>query len=549
MKIDVGYQLSRRTQETPMSDLFLPAVASPLETLEPLNDRARALAEREHALERERQQFAADQKLVRVYWRRRCQEEWDRLRAEAGRHSASFAQQQQALLEKQTELELRRRDLDQRWQEFQMERRAWHEQRARQQGELDCARQELEAEQRRLADAQQQWRQARMDAERLRIGGQRELDGLEKRIANYRELLQHLQSEVALLEESASGKSGSTSAPAASAAPPASGVLMALTRLVDDLRCEHQRLVASRLELIGLRESWGLEWDRAQQRLETEAAGLQEKVEAAEERRLQLQRLAALLQRQADELALKRRQLRSEEDSAARQHAAQRCAAARVLAKVQAKGLAARNRWRQAQRLLADLHREEVRQMARREEIEKALALSQQALFERHERLDYRETWLDQREKDLLAREWVVAQAEQQLIHRDPDPRGANAELERRLEVFRRLGQRAAGRDADRSAELREALADLEAFRQRLLAARNDLDAERVQLQLLRMSTMQERELLDAERASWRVNLQRFREERRRLAEQNRDLEGQVERLTVMLLETPSEAPRLALAA
>lgn len=533
-----------------MTPLYLPSLATPPRPVDSLEAEREALRERERALERNRQQFDEEQRLLRDYWRRQQQDEWDRLRAEAARITDAAARQRLKLQDKQTELELRRRAEQQRAEAFAAERAAWRERQAREQATLAAAEQKLADERKQFEADRQAWRQARLDGERLRTARDKELEGLEKRIGGYRSLLGQLQDEVAGLErrlEATEPVGGFVEA--VGELSQAESLLGELAAMLEDLFNEHLRLTDCRDELLALRESWALEWDRAHQALTEKDSELAEEAEAQKRRQDALRRLAATVARQLEELAFKEQQLRAQEEDLARRETQSRCEHSRASAESRAKAIAARTRQRQADRLVEELRRAELKHLVRVEAAERALAASQRALFDRHEQLDLREAWLDQREKDLLARGWVLSHAEQQLTHRDPDPAGAQEELDRRLEVFRKLADRAEQRDQERADQLDEALGELEAFRQRLLAARAELDEERVQLQLLRLTATQEREQMDSERVRWRAAFKRLKQECRLLRRRNREAAEQAERLTLALLEPQPVRPTLAVAA
>ncbi len=529
-----------------MTPLFLPALASAARPIDPLEAERQALRERQLELERARSQFEEEQKLLRGYWRSRHQDEWDRLRQEATRQADALARQRHSIQEKQTELELRRREQEQLAQEFTLARRSWHEQEVSQKRTLREAEEKLAAERKQLEQDKQEFRQAKLDGERLRTARGSELEGLEKRIVGYRGLLGQLRDEVSGLEQRLLAAEPIGGMVAEHEPSLTEGLLGELANVLDELFTEHLRLSDCRDEMLAMREAWALEWERASQALAEQDAELQDEAEALRQRQQNLRKLAATVARQLEELALKQKAARAKEEELLKRQTALRCEQGRALAEARAKSVAAKSRQRQADRLIAELRKEELKRLVRFETAERTLAASQRALFDRHEQLDMRETWLDQREKDLLARGWVLGHAEQQLIHRDPHPKAAEAELERRLEVFMKLAERGEQRDLDRADALDEALRDLEAFRQRLLAARAELDDKRVQLQLLRLTAVQEREHIDAERTGWKSALRQLKQERQRLREQSRDLAEQVERLTLAMMEP--RPPELTLA-
>lgn len=504
----------------------------------------RPLHEQQALLDRQRAEFEEEQRLLRDYWRRQHQEEWDRLRAEAARQASSLAQQRAALQQKQADLEVARRQQEEQRQAFERERQAWREEQSRRQQEMNEAAQALASREGQLEVAERQFKQARRDGERLRLTRERELEGLEKRISGYRGLLEQLRQEVELHTRPPE--------PMTPARPPdTSGILELLPRLarvVDELFAEQLRLVDTRSQLLAVQESWGLEWQRVESELARREEELEQEFRSLEMRQQGMRRLAASAQRQLEEIKVKQKLLLGQEAQLLHARSVLDCERGELLAKVKAKALAARNRSRLAARLLQALQREEVTRLARREETEQALAKSHRALLDRHEALDQREHWLDEREKHLLGREWVVRTAEEQLIHHDPNPAGARDELNRRLEIVQKMSVSAQGRAEIRAADLAEAMRGLEEFRQRLLSARTELDAEQTQLRLLRLDLAAQQTRLAAEREGWQARLAQWMAERRRLRNSVRDLQDQVERLTLLVMDTRPPEP-LAIAA
>jgi hypothetical protein len=151
-----------------------------------------------------------------------------------------------------------------------------------------------------------------------------------------------------------------------------------------------------------------------------------------------------------------------------------------------------------------------------------------------------------QRERLLAEREFVVLQAEAQLLANDVDPAGARRELQNRLDRLQALVDRPLRGLEKRRKRLDHEQGLLANERLRLMQDRAHLESERIQLQRLRRELEQRQAVVRVADARTAARQRLERQELQRLRAQVRDLEQQLERVALLLLQLPRGDLRIA---
>lgn len=506
------------------------------------------------AIQRERQQLADERRRyrqeqadLRLYWRRRLRSEWQRLEQD----SVRVQQERQKFKEERqhaaTHDELQRRQLEAERQELRAQHRAWREEQARRESELAAREQALGQTQQHLEAARASWDDSLHELQRIQQRKQAELCGLESRIANLRTVLARLQTERARVDEQLTPTV--VTLPRSSApTPPDQAAADRLLTILADLKDEEARLARFHDGMLQLREAWQQEWDRADAALADREADLETREQGLRERSQMLRDWMLQLHRQRDENQQRGHQVLSTEARLLRQRSELHCERGRLLALVRARAMAARARLRLGLELRERAVDLSLEYAARQQQLADRELQQRRDALECQQQLERRQCWLDERERELEAKELAIFHAEQQLLARDPDPVEAAAELNRRFQHLLRQAQRPLRRLEQREAEMAALHEDLEAFRHRLLAEEQHLSRERAQLESRFALDERRRALWESSRARVRQELTALRLENRRLQEHVGELRDQLERLALVLLETPPPQPGLKLA-
>lgn len=495
----------------------------------------------------ERAQFRQEQANLRQYWRRRLRSEWQKLELDAAR----LEEERQTLQRQQQQVaaqeELHRRQLDVAWQQLRAEQHAWRQDCLRREAELVARFQTLGHDQARLESAQADWERRWHELHHSQQRQQAELAGVESRIQHLRTVLARLQTERRQAEENLT--------PTVVTLPrtlPA-GVTEAaeadrLQNLLFDLKDEGDRLARFHDSLLKLREAWLQEWERAEAALAEREADLQQQEQVLKERHQVLRDWMLQLHRQREELQQRTQQVLFSESRLLRQRSELQCERGRLLALLRARAAAARSRVRFALAMREQAVDLSLEYAARQHHLaEREQDLARQTL-DQQRRLERRQSWLDERERELAAKELALVHAEQQLLARDPDPEAAAAELERRFQHLLWLAQRPLRGLEQREAELADLHDQLEAFRHRLLTEEQQLARERAELEARFAAQARRRLLWDVSRTRVRQEVTSLRLENQRLREHIEELREQLERLALVLLETPPTQPGATLA-
>ncbi len=524
-----------------MTESTLPT-ASPTE----LRGLVETIGRERQALADERGRFQREQADVRQYWRRRLKSEWHRLEAEAARLAAERQQLARQQAEATGDLEMQRRQVEAGWQALRTSERAWREETARREHELTRREAALGQQQAQLVSTEAGWQGTLETQEAIRRQREIELVGIEQRIVNLRTVLARLQAGRGRLDGELNHGSLVT---LPRSAPPDDIHTGRLLDLLADLRDEEVRLARFHEAMLGLREAWQQEWDRADVVLIQREGQLELRDQELRERQQSLRDWMSQLQSQHEENQQRAHQLRSSEARLLSERSTLHCERGRLLALVRARAIAARARLRIALRLREQIVDLSLEYAARQQQLADRECAMQQAALERERQFERRQTWLDERERELAAKELALFQAEQQLLARDPEPAEAAAELEHRLHHFLRLARRPLRRLEQREAELAGLHDELEAFRHRLLTEEQLLCRQRTELEQQRVATANRRALLESTQVRMRQDLAGQRVENDRLRRHAAALRDQLERLTLALLEPPPSQPALALVA
>jgi hypothetical protein len=506
------------------------------------------------AIQRERQQladerrrFRQEQADLRNYWRRRLRSEWQRLEQEAVQVQRERQKLKEERQQATTQDELQRRQLEAEWHELRNQQRSWREEQIRRESDLAAREQALGQTRQHLEAARASWDDSLHELQRIQQRKQAELCGLESRIAHLRTVLARLQTDRARVDEQLTPTV--VALPRSLAlSPPDQAAADRLLAILTDLKDEEARLARFHEGLLQLREAWQQEWDRAEAALADREADLEEREQALRERSQMLRDWMLQLHRQRDENQHRSQQVLSTEARLLRQRSELHCERGRLLALVRARAMAARARLRLGFELREKAVDLSLEYAARQQQLADRELQQRRDALECQQQLERRQSWLDERERELQAKELALFHAEQQLLARDPDPVEAAAELERRYQHLLRQAQRPLRRLEQREAELVALHEELEAFRHRLLAEEQVLCRERTQLEELRLTHERRRALWESSRLRWRQELTTLRLENRRLQEHVGELRDQLERLALVLLETPPPQPGLKLA-
>jgi hypothetical protein len=384
---------------------------------------------------------------------------------------------------------------------------------------------------------------------------QKELAELEVRVQNQRRKLAGLESEAARCEAAICTAAAPQPAFVTAAEQPALLLPWRVTSLIGDLKvaladvADQQRIVAEQHSKLGrVKQEWLTDWHGSLSSLagreqvlfkREQALDRREQQQTADERRLQ-DHCAQLIRREqslecwAARLAARQAEHRSER--------------ARLLALARSQNLATQARSGYLARLQARWEQERHAELARHEQACVALEAERKQQIRLGEMLRLKLQSVARKERDLLEREYVVRQAEQQLLADDPKPLEAEQELDRRLLELKRVVERPLRGLEKKERRLAAEQAKLQNLREALLEEQLRLGEARADLESSRRSLSFNHAARDSDRQRWRQRLRVLLSQRTHLRQQIHDLHEQIERLTYALLRA-EEPPALALLA
>jgi pSer/pThr/pTyr-binding forkhead associated (FHA) protein len=529
------------------------------------------------ALERQRQEIAADRQRVAEERRRlaqlnqrlqqRYQRQLERERAglrrreddlaarqrELGREAARLEQERAGLREDRLrwngEVELGRRQLQAGWNELRGRQQRWQEEEGRrqaalQQGERDLQRRAaaLAAGERDLAEQWQHWEDTRADL-------QREVQGLENRVRNGRLRLAEQEADRPRLaiaaDQPAPVEVAETSTRRVPADGPSAEELLNLERLAADLADQRLQLAEECERLVLARQQWSAEHQGVLEELEAAGVRLQEREQDVALREEMLApREFALAQREEESLQLRHR-LEAGLARAAAQDVSWQCERQRFLEQVQAREALAERRWLALvvlRRRWAQRRRQELKRL--RADIERCEEFRQQyaALWEECLR---RQTELDHKDRELAAQALALEQQRLEHLGQTDDPAAATkqlAQLQRRWLAVGTEAQQNLRRQ--RRALKAEGARSLERLRQ--LQERLGEAATREQDLVRRLTTWEHEQALAADGdARLRRELQSLQAQRELYERQLAQVRDELERVARSLLDE-DEPPALA---
>lgn len=508
------------------------------------------LHEQQRSLDADRERFSHEQAYLRQYWKRRLSAEWERLRQEAEVLSSEQVTLERQRREANSEIEFNRRFMETKWNDLRKQQMSWQEQHLQQQATLREQQRLVESQRRILSVDQKTWVAECVAFEEVRQARQQEMEDLERRVTNHHAKITGLQDEVSRLEHrlqaQAEAMLSDTPAPRAQDEETISpeAWLGPVAAILQDMLDQNQRMEQYQEFLMGLREAWQQEWDRALDKLHEREDALREQEETLILRHQSLRKLAEKVQLQVADLDIRQRQVQGLEARLLREKSAYKASKERFKAYWKARVLASKTRHKLAMQLCDHLA-DKCKDLWERTQLREKAAETNRFVFEKvRTELERRQAELDEREKDLAARDMVITHAEQQLIHNDANPAGAEEELRERLKHWRKLSLKPFKRLKQREQELNRLHADLDEFRKRLLFDHVHMEEKLRGLAQAEMDLEKDGSLLLAERVRWRQQILAMQAERHHLLGQIRDLHDQIERLTCALLESePPDIP------
>jgi hypothetical protein len=521
------------------------------------------LRQQHQALQTEREQFQQQKQQARCEWQDRWQTEWSRIQqkeAEMARDRLALEKQRR---EANGDIELQRRQLQAGWSDLRREQQAWQERLNAERGVYERQQQQLAERTHAILLGEQALQQQRELQEVTLFGQRQELGHLEMRIVHWRQKLEALQGEAALLEAALcvtppstldQKKGDAKSLPAAELIPANPDqheqrqlielLVQISTELVDQVRCveEHQQ------RLLDLRDACRKVWDEGLEYLARREDELRQREEQIRPQEDAARQAGKDLQRRLVTVATLQQELRCRE--ARLEHGRRTLAArhGRLADAWRARQLALHRR----QRLVIDLRQQWG--PLRTQEVNKLLQSRTACERARHEYLTARESFrrrqqdLDDRERLLLQRELVMTQIEQQILAQDPNPAAAQRVLDRLRMSWEKAVTRQLKATRQRETELASRAEQLETLRAKLLDERQEVEALRRQLATASAEVQCDRLRLTSQRRRLDEELRRLRLDCQHLQCRIREQEQHLERLTLLLLDQRTEPP-LALAA
>jgi hypothetical protein len=384
----------------------------------------------------------------------------------------------------------------------------------------------------------------------MRAVRKQELSGLETRVQNQRRQLAVLQEQTVQAESAATGEF-----PVAELVEPRPAILLpwAATKLVGDLKialadvADQQQIVAEQqARMQEVKQLWTSDWQAslaALARRETDLdvrsneVARREREVATRERRLRDRSVDLIRQEQA---------LRCEEVRVRTAQNQQRGERGRLLAVVRSRAAVNRARAAYLGRLQKRRDLEHQEELARQVEMRTACESDRRDLMRLRLALQKQQAELSNRARYLLERELVLTQAQQQLLAGDPNPSGAEAELQRRLAHLHEIGERPLRGIERREQELEVRHEELEQFRAALLEDQHWLEEEKANRLRLQHTLQSQHAELENRRMKWSQRLRGLRSQRNHLLRQVRELREQLERLSVLMLGEEQQEVRLA---
>lgn len=487
---------------------------------------------------------------------------WRELHREAEAIAALAENVRQEQREFQAERELSRRQLAAEWQTLRHEQLEWQEEHRRASRQLERRERAVKEREDQLIRLQRHNRRHISLRATEPVVDITEANYLEQRLAHTRQRLYALQQEAAnyehLIQRAAALLAGDPPVVASGGVDQSnlSGIgldelLDRIQDLINDVAHHHRRLRETQEKLLDLREGWQIEWDRALARLVEHQDQAKAEEQALADQKAALQQWTRQLQGQAESLAVRQKQLQVWESRLLREELALRVERDRVADQWSQRSAMADLREKQAARLRAWAKglRQETQQRCQRL-IKQVVEMRRKALNAIVATVE-RERQLNAKDLALAARELVVAKAEQVVLQHDPKPLEAAKELRERAKAVREAATRDENQLKSWAAELAVRQREQDEVNRRLAAQRQRLEERLLALNQREQELLVERVRRHQERDGLTRSLALLRQERDRQVALNRELKDQLDRLSLLLLEssTPSQQPVLAAAA
>jgi fused signal recognition particle receptor len=518
------------------------------------------LRQQHAALQTEREQFKAMQETMRRQWEARWQDEWARIEQKDQEVAAERVALDQLRRDANGEVELQRRQLQASWSDLKREQHDWQQRLAAERSILDRQQQLIAERQQGVLFSEQAVQQERVLQEATLQDQRQELGRLEMRISNWRQKLDGLRGEAALLEAALCMPPAAPAQPKAGAevndpipTPQAFSeqqqLISLLVQTATGLLDEARRMEEHQGRLLEVRSTWQDEWDSMLNHLSCREEELRTREERFRPREDSLRQREQYLEARLASWGRQHLELRSRETRLGQRQRALLIQRARLSDSLRSRKLALRRR-----RLMV-LELQETWQQLRREEVGRLLHArtgcerARQEYLTGREQVRRRAQAVDDRERQLLQRELVVAQVEQRLIIQDPDPTGAQHVLDRLRAAWDQAVARQLQATRNREEELARRAGQLENFRDKLLAERQTLEELRLTLTTSQAEFTTERVSLTTACQDLQGELERLQVDHDHLQQRVRAQEANLEQLSMLLLDHRDEPPTLALVA
>jgi chromosome segregation ATPase len=526
--------------------------------LESTRRREAELTQAWQELRRQQEQFQAERDeaereraLAQRHWRRRWEAEWERLRRESARLASAKQALARETTEKATELELARRHLESSWGQLRREQQEWRQYKQKEEAHLHEASQTLDDRRRALQKAEDAWELEQAQYEAARARRLEEIEGLEGRIRAYRRKLAGLHAEAARVEGDLLEPAKGELLPAA--APPGAVPGHDLDRFVAELVAgvqdciDQQRRLQEQYQLMqSIRRGWLTEMDQALAELARREEAVERQEDVLFPREEAVRRAEKEVRRRADALARREQHLATWEARLWRQQSSFQCERSRALAVIRARAAALRQRAHVLAGFRKQAAEERRREQERIKEDRLACEAARQDYLRLRDKCRERLAQLVEERKEVLARELVLAHAREKLLEEDADPAASAAELDRQFQHLLSLADHPARQLQALELELERRLEQVELFRRTLLDEQEALDRRREEFAQEKDRFGQVRMKHEAERIKWTQELAALQGERDSLERHLKDLNEQLENLTVVLMESHRPDPPLA---
>lgn len=523
------------------------------------------LRQQYEALQIERAQFHEQKERTQSQWQERWQAEWSRVQQREAEVAAERVALDKTRREANGDVELQRRQLQAGWSDLRREQQAWQERLHAEQALLQRQQQHAVEQQQVMLLGEQALVQERALQETTLHGQRQELGYLEMRIVHWRAQLEALRGEAALLEaalcHTPPGLLGEVPPEVAVALPTAELVLPAAlpreqTQLIDlitqistSLADEVQRIQEHQDRLLELHEAWRTNWDKSLGHLTEREDDLQQREHQLQPREDAVQARERKARQRETRLSHYEQELICREVRLEQQRRSLTNRWARLRDAIKARHLALHRRRLVVHRLGQEWLRVRTQEGDKLLQARTACERARQEYLTAKESLRRRQQALDERERRLLQRELAMTQVEQQLVAQDHNPAAAQRILDRLRNAWEKAVANQLRAMTRREEELARRATHLEDFRGKLLNERQNVEEMRRTVATTQVESEGERAQLEAQRQQLAAELHQLRTDREHLRRRVRDQERNLEQLTLLLLDSQSEPPPLALAA